>query len=180
MGLPAPNQPLSDDTSLTVELPDEAATAALAARLAPHLRTGDVVCLSGGLGAGKTAFARALVNALPGPREEVPSPTFTLVQVYDRHDPHGGELQVWHFDLYRLERAEEVWELGLEDALAEGVSLIEWPERLGGAAPRARLEIALTVPPAAADPGGTRRRAALTGHGAWAGRLAAIAGELRA
>jgi tRNA threonylcarbamoyladenosine biosynthesis protein TsaE len=160
MGLPAEDRDL-----LELTLADEAATAALAARLAPLLRVGDLVTLGGDLGAGKTAFARALINALPGAPEEVPSPTFTLVQLYER-----GDLSVWHFDLYRLERAEEVWELGLEDALAEGVSLVEWPERLGGQMPRDRLEVRLRAP----DPEGPRRLARLTPHGAWRGRLAAM------
>lgn len=149
---------------LIFTLPDEAATARLARRLAPLLERGDVIALSGPLGAGKTAFARALVNALPGPAEEVPSPTFTLVQSYRR-----GELELWHFDLYRLERGEEAWELGLEEALAEGVSLIEWPERLGSALPAGRLLLRL-------EPEGEGRRALLEGGGDWPARLAGLAG----
>jgi len=150
---------------LSLPLPDEAATAALARRLAPLLRRGDLIALSGPLGAGKTAFARALINALPGPAEEVPSPTFTLVQSYRR-----GELELWHFDLYRLEDAEEAWELGLEEALAEGVSLIEWPERLGGGLPPGSLSLRLEV-------AGEGRRARLEGGGDWPERLAGLAGE---
>lgn len=161
MGLPA-----EDRHTLELELADEAATAALAARLAPLLRPGDLVALGGDLGAGKTAFARALINALPGAPEEVPSPTFTLVQLYER-----GDLSVWHFDLYRLDRADEVWELGLEEALAEGVSLVEWPERLGPQLPRDRLEIALRAP----DAEGARRQVRLTGHGRWRARLQELA-----
>lgn len=132
----------------------------LAQRVAPLAHRGDVIALSGDLGAGKTLFARAFVNALPGPEEEVPSPTFTLVQTYRR-----GELEVWHFDLYRLESPEEAWELGLEEALAEGVTLIEWPERLGGALPADRLELRLSHE-------GEGRRAVLEGHGTWPPRLA--------
>ncbi len=171
---------------IELELADEAATAALAARLAPLLRTGDLIALDGDLGAGKTAFARALINALPpgapAASEEVPSPTFTLVQVYER-----GALTVWHFDLYRLEDPDEVWELGLEEALAEGVSLIEWPDRLGAQIPADRLELRLSLPEVtlpASPPNGdggaaaTRRRAVLTGHGRWAARLAAAASTL--
>ncbi|MEQ1887909.1 MAG: tRNA (adenosine(37)-N6)-threonylcarbamoyltransferase complex ATPase subunit type 1 TsaE [Alphaproteobacteria bacterium] len=150
------------------ELPDVAATAALAARLGPLLRAGDVVALFGGLGAGKTAFARALIQALQAPLgnvEEVPSPTFSLVQQYQI-----GPLEVWHFDLYRITAPEETYELGLEEALAAGVCLIEWPERLGPLLPAQRLEIYLEIP---ADAGieDTRRRARLTGHGGWAQRI---------
>lgn len=151
-----------DTPALVFELPDEAATAALAARLAPLLRPGDLVCLQGDLGAGKTAFARALINGLPGPREEVPSPTFTLVQTY----PRDG-LEIWHFDLYRLERPDEVWELGLEEALAAGASLVEWPERAGGLLPAERLVVRLAH-------AGAGRRATLEPHGGWAARLEAL------
>ncbi|MFN3231426.1 MAG: tRNA (adenosine(37)-N6)-threonylcarbamoyltransferase complex ATPase subunit type 1 TsaE [Alphaproteobacteria bacterium] len=112
----------------TLNLPDLPATQALAARLAPQLEPGDLILLYGDLGAGKTAFARCLIHAL-GIEDEVPSPTFTLVQTY----PVEGRTfeSVWHMDLYRLEAPEEAWELGLEEALETGVTLIEWPERLG-------------------------------------------------
>ncbi len=157
---------LAPETSRRLELADETATVALARRLAPRLRPGDVVALWGDLGAGKTCFARALIGALCGAGEEVPSPTFTLVQTYDT--PAGT---VWHFDLYRLTVPDEAMELGLEDALAEGITLIEWPDRLGGLLPRERLDLALDHGP---DDGqsGERRTARLTGHGGWAGRLA--------
>lgn len=118
-------------------LPDLAATEAAAARLAPRLRPGDVLFLEGGLGAGKTAFARGVLRAL-GVVEEAPSPTFNLVLTYDA--PAGT---LWHFDLYRLNAPEEAYELGVEDALAEGIVLIEWPDRLGSLAPAERLEIEL-------------------------------------
>lgn len=109
----------------------------LASTIAPQLKTGDVVTLTGGLGAGKTAFARALINALSPLPEEVPSPTFTLVQVYELPN-----ITLWHFDLYRLkEREIDVLELGWEDARRYGVCLVEWPDRLGGLLPKARLEI---------------------------------------
>jgi tRNA threonylcarbamoyladenosine biosynthesis protein TsaE len=142
-----------------VELPDEAATAGLARRVAALARPGDVIALRGDLGAGKTLFARAFIG-----EEDVPSPTFTLVQIYDR--PMG---RVWHFDLYRLKSPEEAVELDIEDAFAEGISLIEWPERLGTLLPRERLEVALDF---GASP--TARRARLEGRGRWAQRLGEI------
>ncbi|MHA1563929.1 MAG: tRNA (adenosine(37)-N6)-threonylcarbamoyltransferase complex ATPase subunit type 1 TsaE [Alphaproteobacteria bacterium] len=137
-----------------------AATAAMAQALAPALRLGDVVALRGGLGAGKTLFARALVQAL-GETGEVPSPTFTLVQIYD-----SGAIPVWHFDLYRIAKAEEIYELGIEDAFVEAIALIEWPERLGPLTPANRLEITLAV---VDDP--HARRLTWRGHGDWATRL---------
>jgi tRNA threonylcarbamoyladenosine biosynthesis protein TsaE len=146
-----------------VELPDENATAALAARLAALARPGDVIALCGELGAGKTSFARAFIRARGGD-ETVPSPTFTLVQLYEL--PDGA---IWHFDLYRLRLAEEAWELGIEDAFRDGISLIEWPERLGALLPQRRLAIALDFAPA---PGA--RRATLSAGGGWTTRLAPI------
>ncbi len=121
----------------SLEIADETALAALAGKVASLLKKGDVVTLSGGLGAGKTAFARALVQALDPAISEVPSPTFTLVQTYDL-----PKFPVWHFDLYRLEEKEQdILELGWEDALRFGVALVEWPERLGRLLPANRLEI---------------------------------------
>jgi tRNA threonylcarbamoyladenosine biosynthesis protein TsaE len=120
-----------------IELPDEAATAAFAARLAAVAAAGDIIALKGDLGAGKTSFARAFIRAL-GSGEAVPSPTFTLVQVYDL-----PPAPIWHFDMYRLNSPDEAWELGIEDAFGEAISLIEWPERLGSLLPRRRLEITL-------------------------------------
>jgi tRNA threonylcarbamoyladenosine biosynthesis protein TsaE len=119
------------------EVKSETELAALAARLAPQLKTGDVVTLKGDLGAGKTAFARALINALAPVPEEVPSPTFTLVQTYEL--PY---ITLWHFDLYRLEDEErDILELGWEEARRTGVALVEWPDRLGGLLPKDRLEV---------------------------------------
>lgn len=119
-----------------LELPDLAATEALAARLAALARPGDALLLSGPLGAGKSAFARAFLRALTGnPALEVPSPTFTLVQEYDT--PRGP---VFHFDLWRLDGPAALAELGWEDA-REGVVLVEWPDRLGPLAPADALAI---------------------------------------
>ncbi|OJW49166.1 MAG: tRNA (adenosine(37)-N6)-threonylcarbamoyltransferase complex ATPase subunit type 1 TsaE [Alphaproteobacteria bacterium 41-28] len=108
----------------------------MARRVASLLRSGDVILLKGDLGSGKSTFARALIQALCGEETEVPSPTFTLVQTYDA--PH---FVVWHFDLYRLQHPEEIYELGIEEASLNGVSLIEWPERMGVIMPRSSLEI---------------------------------------
>ncbi|MEO6379851.1 MAG: tRNA (adenosine(37)-N6)-threonylcarbamoyltransferase complex ATPase subunit type 1 TsaE [Caulobacteraceae bacterium] len=132
----------------------------LGARVAQALRIGDAVCLHGPLGAGKTTLARGLIRALTTPDEEVPSPTFTLVQAYD-----GPDFTVAHFDLYRLVRPEEAFELGLDEALDDGAAVIEWPERLGGSLPANRLDIELSAPPE----GG--RLARLTGHGDWTNRM---------
>ena len=126
--------------TFSFSLPDEAATERLGAVLASRLRPRDVVALQGGLGVGKTTLARAILRAAAGdPGLIVPSPTFTLVEVYDTW--RGA---FWHFDLYRLETPEQVIELGWEEALAEGISIIEWPERLGALLPR-HLSVTLEV-----------------------------------
>lgn len=150
--------------SRNLALPDLAATTRLARRLGPHLRAGDVVALRGPLGAGKTAFARALIQGLQESPEEVPSPTFSLVQQYEI-----GALCLWHFDLYRLAAPAEAYELGIEEAFAEGISLIEWPENLGALLPPERLDIILGLPPDAGFDS-ARRLARLEAHGSWAGR----------
>jgi tRNA threonylcarbamoyl adenosine modification protein YjeE len=137
-------------------LPDEAATKMLGARIANGLKTGDLVALSGELGAGKTALARAILHHL-GVTEEVPSPSFTLVQSYDT-----GELAVYHFDLYRLERASELAELGLDDALNNGAALVEWPEH---GLPMSLLDDALRISLLPAN--GESRIAKLSGPARW-------------
>jgi tRNA threonylcarbamoyladenosine biosynthesis protein TsaE len=125
---------------LSVDLPDPAATDAFGAKLAEILRPGDVIALEGPLGSGKTALARATIRALTDPAEEVPSPTFTLVQVYQSE---AGPL--YHFDLYRLEAPDQAVELGVDDAFSDGISLVEWPDRLGGYLPRRHLKITLAA-----------------------------------
>jgi tRNA threonylcarbamoyladenosine biosynthesis protein TsaE len=125
------------DPDLALDLPDLAATAALARRLAGLARPGDVIALKGELGTGKTSFARAFIQARGG-GGEVPSPTFTLVQEYAL--PSGA---ICHFDLYRLERPADAYELGIEEAFQQAISLIEWPERLGPLIPADRLELEL-------------------------------------
>jgi tRNA threonylcarbamoyladenosine biosynthesis protein TsaE len=132
---------LAPPDSTTLALPTLAATEALAARLAPLLRGGDVILLQGPLGAGKTALARALLRALTGDTTlDVPSPSFTLVQTYDT--PAGP---VHHYDLWRIDRADDLAELGLEEAVRD-IALIEWPERLGETPPEA-LTITLSIGP---------------------------------
>ena len=105
-------------------LEDEQATTSLGAKLAAVARPGDVIALSGPLGVGKTALARGFIAAL-GHQGDVPSPSFAIVQPYDALDP-----SVWHVDLYRIEQAAEIEELGLDEA-AGAVLLVEWPERTG-------------------------------------------------
>lgn len=140
-------------------LRDEAATTRLGVALAAALKAGDAICLSGPLGAGKSTLARGLIRALTTADEDVPSPTFTLVQLYE------GPLAVAHFDLYRLASPDEVEELGLDEALAQGAAVIEWPQRLEGRLPPDRLDIEIAF-----DETGDGRRARLTPHGAWEGR----------
>jgi tRNA threonylcarbamoyladenosine biosynthesis protein TsaE len=118
----------------------QAETESFAADCARGAQSGDIFALHGNLGAGKSVFARAFIRTLCGADTDVPSPTFTLVQTYD-----GENGTLWHFDLYRLESAEEVYEIGWEEALSEGIVLVEWPERLGGLLPRPRTDIKFTV-----------------------------------
>jgi tRNA threonylcarbamoyladenosine biosynthesis protein TsaE len=120
-------------------LAGEQATAEVGRALAAALRPGDVVTLSGPLGAGKTALARAVLHAA-GHEGEVPSPTFTIVQPYD-HLP----LPIWHCDLYRVEHQAELPELGLDEVLADGALLVEWPERAGAAAWPQALRLFLEI-----------------------------------
>lgn len=140
-------------------LADEAATDTFGRRLAARLAPGDIVLLSGDLGAGKTALARGILAGL-GHAGEVPSPTFTLVQSYELP---GVRLPVWHVDLYRLEDPGEVEELGLDEILADGVLIIEWPERAGGRWPEA---LHLTL----ADTGEGSRRLTARVPPAWEAR----------
>jgi tRNA threonylcarbamoyladenosine biosynthesis protein TsaE len=139
----------------TVSLADLAATEALGARIAAALGVGDAVSLQGDLGAGKTTLARAILHSL-GVTEDVPSPTFTLVQYYET-----PKLNVRHYDLYRIEKPEEVDELGLDEALDEGAALIEWPERALAWLPPDRLHIAMSLANGA-------RKAKISGPQRWA------------
>ena len=131
-----------DQMSEAVHLPDEDATADLGRRIAATLRPGDLVLLGGGLGAGKSALARAIIRTLADEAAlEVPSPSFALVQPYET--PHGPVL---HADLYRLADAAEIEELGLFDR-ADAIVLVEWPERAPGLAGHASVRVELSIPP---------------------------------
>lgn len=143
---------------VTIDLPTPAATESLGATLGRTLSAGDVVALQGPLGAGKSTFARGLIRALTSPEEEVPSPTFTLVQTYDTDG-----VTISHFDLYRLKSADEAEEIGLWEALEGGAALIEWPERLGDVLPADRLTVEMAF-------SAVGRRATLTGYGSWSTR----------
>lgn len=125
--------------------------------LAHSLRPGEALCLWGPLGAGKSTLARALIRELTTPDEEVPSPTFTLVQFYD-----AEAFPVAHFDLYRISSPGEAYEIGLDEALAEGAALIEWPERLGETLPPDRLDVTISRDEAL---GAGVRRVRLEPHG---------------
>lgn len=113
-------------------------TEALGRALGKALRAGDAVLLSGPVGAGKTTLARAAIAHRTGYAEDIPSPTFTLVQTYQADAP------IWHSDLYRVTDADEVFELGLEEAFSDAIVFVEWPDRLAGLTPGRRLELTLT------------------------------------
>lgn len=118
-----------------VSIATEAELLALGAALIPQLSAGQTVCLTGGLGAGKTTLVRGMIQSVMG-GIDVPSPTYTLVQTYDM-----PEFELWHCDMYRLERPEDGYELGLMDAFEEAVCLIEWPDKLGNLIPEDALSI---------------------------------------
>ncbi|RAP42260.1 tRNA (adenosine(37)-N6)-threonylcarbamoyltransferase complex ATPase subunit type 1 TsaE [Rhodovulum viride] len=159
-------------TRLSLSLAAEAQTRALADRLAAALGAGDTLLLDGPIGAGKTAFARALIQAAQTraglPPEDVPSPTFTLVQTYE-----AGPFEIWHADLYRLGHPHEVLELGLDEAFDLALCLIEWPDRLGDLAPADALR--LTFGP---GPSETARTLDLvSADPSWADRLSFLAAK---
>ena len=153
-----------DTPTMSFPLSSEAETAALAATLMAALRAGDVVLLHGDLGAGKTAFVRGAIRSVLGAATEVPSPTFTLVQVYD-----APAAPIWHFDLFRIGSADEVIELDWEDAVADGIVFVEWPDRLGLLCPRRRIDLML-----APGSDGDSRIATLTPRGDWGDRLSRL------
>ncbi|MGC6452293.1 MAG: tRNA (adenosine(37)-N6)-threonylcarbamoyltransferase complex ATPase subunit type 1 TsaE [Candidatus Puniceispirillaceae bacterium] len=144
---------------LEITLCDPAATSRLGFLLAASLGAGDIIALSGQLGTGKSVLARGLIQALCPQETDIPSPTFTLVQTYEPAD--GPSLM--HFDLYRLESAEEALDLGIEDAFVEAVSVIEWPERLGPWLPQGALRVSLAADARISD----SRIASLEGGARW-------------
>jgi len=149
-------------TAIHRDLADENATNDLASRIAAVAEAGDIFALSGDLGSGKTAFARAFIHALLPSVDDVPSPTFTLVQVYET-----PAFEIHHFDLYRLEAPDDALELGIEDSFTEAVCLIEWPDKLGRYLPTSRIDIAFSM--VAGDDGA--RSVSLIAHGAAQARL---------
>ncbi|MGO9007994.1 MAG: tRNA (adenosine(37)-N6)-threonylcarbamoyltransferase complex ATPase subunit type 1 TsaE [Beijerinckiaceae bacterium] len=157
-------QATSLKTTWRLDLPDEAATLALAGDVAHWVKPGDLVTLSGDLGAGKTTFARALIRSLTNELElEVPSPTFTLMQVYE-----GAEYPIVHADLFRIEQPGELAELGWDEAAEGALVLVEWPERAGAVLEADRLDISLQIDP---HREATFRSVTMTGVGSFAARL---------
>lgn len=152
-----------------ISLADAEATEDLAISLAPKLQAGDVLLIEGPIGAGKSHFCRSVIQnrlAALGRAEDVPSPTYTLVQVYDLEG-----LEIWHADLYRLTSPDDVFELGLNDAFDHAVCLVEWPDRLGAAAPEGALKLHLMP---GLDP--DSRTAILSAHNArWASVISGLA-----
>lgn len=160
------SMPLSASvTTFRVTSGSDKATEALAASLAHVCHAGDCIKLRGDLGAGKTTFARGFIQALCPAEQEIVSPTFTLVQTYGAHDA-----TIWHLDLYRLRSREEAVEIGLDEALTQGITLIEWPDLIERDLPGESLEVAITIEGPTAQRGITLTGAA----SAWKQRLASM------
>ena len=167
--VPAKTWAMSDprpETELRLAAPDD--TARLGRWLAGCLQPGDTVLLQGPIGSGKSHLARSVIQSWLGQLEDVPSPTYTLVQTYGE-----GGAEIWHADLYRLSHPDEVIELGLDDAFGRAICLVEWPERLGRATPDSALRLTFSQD-------GEGRRIVLTGSAEWAERLSQIGGYARA
>ena len=148
-------------TLANAELVGEEDTRKAATKLSSLLKAGDVLALWGDLGVGKSTLARALIQHLCGADTDVPSPTFTLVQTYDAPD-----FVLWHMDLYRLDAPDDVFELGIEDAFYDAVSLIEWPDKMGGYLPLNRLDVVMRF-----DANKGTRTLDLQGDQTWVSRL---------
>ncbi len=146
------------EMTVILECPDETALRDVGAQVARLLQAGDVIALYGDLGAGKTTFSRGLI-ADYSRTMDVPSPTYTLVQLYE-----SGPFPIWHFDLYRLKSPEEVVELGWDET-QDGIALVEWPDRAGHYLPEWRLDVTIEIL-------GEGRRVTLEPHGeGWQRRL---------
>lgn len=143
---------------------NEEETAVLAGKMASLVQKGDVIALFGTLGMGKSVFSRAFIRHFQG-NVDVPSPTFTLLQTYDTPD-----FEIYHYDLYRLKHADEIFELGMEEALYQGVCLIEWPEKMGGYLPRKAIRVEIT------PEGSNRRISVFAGGEEMAERFKALKG----
>ncbi|MEP2718041.1 tRNA (adenosine(37)-N6)-threonylcarbamoyltransferase complex ATPase subunit type 1 TsaE [Pseudophaeobacter sp.] len=166
----APSDSPASTRAISLQLPSPEATTELAEQIAKQLQPGDCLLLDGPIGAGKTHFARSLIQSLMHPPEDVPSPTFTLVQCYD-----VAEAELWHADLYRLSSLEEIEELGLTEAFDEAICLIEWPDRLAELTPPHALHLALSLDPAMGHE--DQRQLTLSWSDAkWQGRLASLVG----
>ena len=170
---------------IRIELSDLAATRRFGGLLAAQLKAGDVIGLSGALGAGKSALARAIIQAIDPTEDDVPSPTFTLVQHYALAD--GTPL--WHLDLYRIDDAQDAMALGLDDAFVDAVCLIEWPDRLKKSLPKTNLSIHLYADETAdepnntaddAEPGSSVRFADVTAPPHWADRITGLVAAISA
>src|SRR5690242_5033641 len=160
--------PVTGGYSFTAALADESATYRLMMDIAGLIEPGDLITLSGDLGAGKTTFARALVRHLAGDETvEVPSPTFTLMQAYEL-----PRFALLHADLYRLSGPAELAELGFDDLAAGTVMLLEWPDRAGNTLPADRIDVAFTLSP---QQGPSFRQVRVTGHGGLSARVERIA-----
>ncbi len=130
---------------------------ALGQKLASHLQAGDVICLCGQLGVGKSVLARSIIRAIAKDDQmEVPSPSFTLVQDYAFHN-----MSVMHMDAYRLSSSDELWELGIPECFGDQITLVEWPDRLGELTPKRRIDIEIR------DEGAEERSVKFTYHGEW-------------
>ncbi len=174
---------------IRIELSDLAATQRFGGLLAARLKAGDVIAISGALGAGKSALARAIIQAIDPTEDDVPSPTFTLVQHYALAD--GTPL--WHLDLYRIDDAQDAMALGLDDAFVDAVCLIEWPDRLKKFLPKTNLSIHLYADETAdesddsaddtaddAEPSSSVRFADVTAPPHWADRITCLVAAISA
>jgi tRNA threonylcarbamoyladenosine biosynthesis protein TsaE len=158
-------------TRLDLTLLDPAATERLGHFIAGWLKAGDVVALDGPLGAGKSVLARAIIRHLCPQEDDIPSPTFTLVQTYET----AGGPPLMHFDLYRLDSPEDALELGIEDAFIDAVCLIEWAQRLGPYLPRTALNVAIDPGPDHTD----TRTVSLVGGAVWQPLLTGIDAHMK-